>query len=155
MDTWHSSDVIFRRLLLWSAFSVALGFKLATAQSSRQRAMGQQFVVWGGVDGAIALVARLLIQRRQRLAADPNDPELHRREAEKIGRLLWINTGLDVLYVLGGVALMQTRGRRDAKTHGHGLGVTIQGGFLLAFDLWHALQMRRKTRGNRCDVQRA
>jgi hypothetical protein len=62
MDTWHSSDVIFRRLLLWSAFSVALGFKLATAQSSRQRAMGQQFVAWGGIDGAIALAGRLLIR---------------------------------------------------------------------------------------------
>jgi hypothetical protein len=155
MDVWSFSDALFRRLLLWSALSVVLGLKLASGQSSRLRAMGQQFVAWGGIDGAIALVGRLLMRRRRRLARDPDNPELHRRQAVKIGRLLWTNAGLDVLYVLVGAALMQTRGRRDAKMHGHGLGVTIQGGFLLAFDLWHALQTRRKTREDRCGVQRA
>ena len=50
--------------------------------------------------------------------------------------VLLINAGLDVAYMLGGIYLLT---RPEATWRGSGVAVLIQGGFLLAFDLIHAL----------------
>ncbi|NJK45836.1 MAG: hypothetical protein HC933_17605 [Pleurocapsa sp. SU_196_0] len=50
--------------------------------------------------------------------------------------ILFINAGLDVLYMAAGIYLMN---RPEATWQGAGLAVLIQGGFLLAFDLLHGL----------------
>jgi hypothetical protein len=52
--------------------------------------------------------------------------------------LLWINTALDVLYVLGGLWWAK-RDSGDGEAKGNGLGVMIQGAFLFVLDLIHAL----------------
>jgi hypothetical protein len=61
------------------------------------------------------------------------------REARNLRRILLINTGLDVLYVTGGIALALTLGADNPFWRGNGWGVVVQGGFLFAFDLFHAL----------------
>jgi hypothetical protein len=61
-----------------------------------------------------------------------------RREALKLRRLLWINAGLDVIYIVGGVGLALTLGTRNTRWYGHGVGIIVQGAFLLVFDLVHA-----------------
>jgi hypothetical protein len=48
---------------------------------------------------------------------------------------LFINAGLDVLYVLGGAYMLS---RPEETWRGGGLAIIIQGAFLLAFDLLHA-----------------
>ena len=53
---------------------------------------------------------------------------------------LWLNTGLDVLYMVAGALMMTIWGDRMA---GHGAGVLVQGGFLFVFDLVNALLTHR------------
>ena len=72
----------------------------------------------------------------------PGEKEAH--ESRRLERVLWGNTALDVLYVLGGVWLMQGWGAESPLWRGHGLGVVIQGGFLFFFDLYHAITLRNR-----------
>lgn len=126
-------DQVTRRLLRWSAASVAVGLPLAAHQEPVRRSLGQQFVAWGAVDGAIALAGRWANRRKA-------GPGAGGAEEAKLRRLLLVNAGLDVLYVAGGAALAVRRGADDPFWLGTGLGIVVQGGFLLVFDLWHALQ---------------
>jgi len=55
-----------------------------------------------------------------------------------------VDAGLDVLYIAGGVALVQTLGQTDPFLRGSGWGVVVQGGFLLLFDALHAAGVPRE-----------
>jgi hypothetical protein len=82
---------------------------------------------------------------RKAASLDAHTPEQQAEARRALSRVLWINTGLDVGYVAGGVALATTKGRRGANRHfwqGTGWGIVLQGGFLLLFDLIHALLLR-------------
>ena len=74
------------------------------------RGFGVQALLWGAIDAAIAAFG-LRNTTRQRAAA--HDAASIEREARKLQRLLWINTGLDVLYIGGGILLALTAGRED------------------------------------------
>ena len=133
---WDFQDALARRLLLWSALSIAAGAILLLAGDAFWRGFGLQAVVWGAIDAGIALFGRRASQKRQ--ASAPPGPETTAREARNLRRLLWINTGLDVLYVAGGLLLISTLGRSDPFAAGTGWGIVLQGGFLFIFDLLHA-----------------
>ena len=75
--------------------------------------------------------------------ADPTKPAHLLREERNLRRLLLINTGLDVLYVAGGVALALTLGASNPTWRGHGWGIVVQGAFLFAFDLIHVRRVPR------------
>jgi hypothetical protein len=126
------ANTVANRLLLWSAASMASGLPMVASDKPLLRGLGQQFLAWGAIDGAIALGGRWSTRRKAGHSADQG-------EVVKLQRLLLINAGLDVLYITGGVALAMRRGREDPYWLGHGLGILAQGGFLLAFDLWHGL----------------
>ncbi len=53
-------------------------------------------------------------------------------------QLLWINAGLDILYMAVGLGLWM---RPSSMLKGFGLAIAIQGLFLFLFDLFHALQI--------------
>jgi hypothetical protein len=125
-------ELLARRLLAWGALSALAGGALIWRGDPFWRAFGVQALAWGAVDAAIALFAQWRARRH------PPMPERAGAEAYSLRRLLWINTGLDVLYVSGGLLLALTLGTRDSVWQGRGWGVIIQGGFLLAFDLIHA-----------------
>jgi hypothetical protein len=127
------ADTVTRRLLRWSAVSVASGLPLAASREPLLRGMGQQFIAWGAIDGAIALAGRWST-RRQGAPAEAD------QQIDKLRRLLLVNAGLDVLYVAGGTALALRRGQNDPYWRGVGQGIVLQGGFLLLFDLWHGLR---------------
>jgi hypothetical protein len=75
--------------------------------------------------------------RRRKLAAGAGrDPEATAAEARRLRRLLWINAGLDVLYVVVGAGLVVFGS--GPVVDGHGVGVMVQGAFLLVFDAAHA-----------------
>ena len=131
------SLTVSRRLLRWSALSLSAGLLLATSREPVERGMGEQFMAWGAVDGALALAGMWMGRRRQVISGDP---ERQMKDARNLQRVLLVNAGLDVFYVLGGAGLALGRGRSDETWRGRGLGVMIQGGFLLAFDLWHGLR---------------
>jgi len=49
-----------------------------------------------------------------------------------------------VLYVTGGLRLWSREGRKNRFWQGSGLGIVVQGGFLLVFDLIHVLLLREE-----------
>lgn len=131
---WSYSQAIAVRLRAWAVFSISVGLALLTFPSSFSlspsfsSAFGLQCLVWGAIDGLIAWAGLRSAQKRSR------PPEV---EAAHLRRLLWLNAGLDVLYIAVGAALIYfSAGQADWL--GHGWGVMVQGAFLLIFDAAHA-----------------
>lgn len=124
------------RLLAWGLFNVIIGALLQGTSSPLWRAFGQQSIGWGAINVALAVFGRRGLRRK---LARGYPTEEAQRDAHTLWRILWINTGLDVLYIAGGWKLARSRGDVDAKTRGHGVGVVVQGAFLFIFDLLHAI----------------
>ncbi|QII02122.1 hypothetical protein BH92_21645 [Rhodococcoides fascians A21d2] len=122
-----------RRLTLWGGGSVLAGTVLALRGSSpARRAFGLQTAGWGAIDLAIAGAGALS-------SKPPTSASL--------SRLLWINAGLDVLYIATGahIAVRKPRfGRRITADQalGHGTAVVVQGVALLVLDTTHARMIR-------------
>ena len=118
-----------RRLLWWGGGSVAVGVAAALGSGSPAvRAFGLQTAGWGAIDLAIAGIGAA---RSTEVTAD------------KLRKTLWINTGLDVVYVALGAHLMYhrptARGRvTPEQSYGHGAAVVVQGAALLVLDSVHA-----------------
>lgn len=124
---------VSNRLLLWSILSVAGGALLQTTRSPFWRAFGQQAIGWGAIDAALAFFGRRGLEKKVQRGYPPTEAA---KDLHNLRRILWFNAGLDVLYMLGGLALF----RRDDETQrGHGAGILVQGLFLFKFDLIHAL----------------
>lgn len=120
------SDVeqqLTRTLGRWAAASVAVGTGLSVP--ARTRGFGRQTFAWGAVDGAIAAYGA-----RNRRAKGPTDPQ-------RLRRVLLVNAALDVGYLATGAWLV-----RDGRWRGDGLGVLVQGGFLLWLDTTTAARLR-------------
>jgi hypothetical protein len=114
----------------WAAGSMLTGgAMLVASESTAVRWAGAQNLVWGAIDGAIALYA---LHENESLAASTKTAEEWRRERERVSRIFWINVGLDVLYVAAGTALVALG--RSERAIGSGQGVLVQGAFLLVFD---------------------
>ena len=141
MDIWRFQERLTAMLLAWAASSIGMGVTLNRGDAFK-RGVGEQFVGWGLVNAAIALFGQRSATRR-RQQADADAPETQAAERRKLSRLLWINTGLDVVYVMGGLFSARSRGASDERWRGRGVGIMIQGGFLFFFDLLNALALRR------------
>ena len=134
---------VSQRLLLWSVVSIVLGGWLMRKDNANQRGFGQQAATWGVIDAAIALGGWFGSQQRSR-AADGQHPEVQAKETRNLRRLLWINAGLDVLYMLGGLWWSRKDDPQGRGWAGHGWGVVVQGAFLFVFDLIHALLLKNR-----------
>lgn len=167
IDIWNFQDALTRRLAWWSIGSFLTGIWMVWGVPLVQdgpslrvaynplaeyyRGMGVQFLAWGAIDLAIALFGAWGTRRRRaKLTPDEifstQTKECANRSAERsrrsLAKILWINTGLDVFYIIGGLALVYTLGASDPFWLGGGWGIIIQGGFLFFFDLFHALKLR-------------
>jgi hypothetical protein len=138
VSIWQYYRVITRRLLVWSTISVIAGIVLLVPGPLWQ-GVGLEAIVWGVIDAGIALIGGWVTRRRHARQAEPSDPAVMSHEAHNLRRLLLINAGLDVLYVVAGVTLALTLGADNPFWRGNGWGIVVQGGFLLFFDLVHAL----------------
>jgi len=140
-DPWRQARVVGRQLAGWALASVAAGVLLLVtsggageATAATLRALAVQFIAWGAIDGVIAAFGER--DRRRRVArGEADDAGATAAFGARLRRLLRINAGLDVVYLLVGVALLLAW--RTPEGLGHGLGVLIQGGFLLGLDAWH------------------
>lgn len=142
MNIWDFQTRLTRRLLVWSAVSVLVFTLTVFSANPFLRGLGIQFFVWGIIDAAIAYFGAKTSARKRSGLSDTASAESEAKESRWLERILWVNTGLDVFYVLGGVWLMQTWGAESVLWKGHGSGVVIQGGFLFLFDLFHAFSIR-------------
>ncbi len=140
-DIWKLQTTITRRLTAWSLFSLLSGAGMLLA-GAFWRGMGVQFLAWGAIDLAIAGFGALGTRRRYDRLNPDERLRVQPQERAKLSRILWVNAGLDVLYVAGGIALALTLGQSDAFWQGGGWGIVLQGGFLLVFDVFHALKLR-------------
>lgn len=132
-DSEKFQRTVSNRLLAWSVLSIAGGALLQLARSPFWRAFGQQAMGWGAIDAALALFGRRGVEKKVQRGYPPAEAA---KDLHNLRRILWFNAGLDVLYMLGGLALL----RRDDETQrGHGAGILVQGLFLFKFDLIHAL----------------
>ncbi len=138
MNIWQFQNKLSQRLLLWGAGSVVAGLFLLRGNAF-WRGVGWQFVGWGFIDALIALFGRASMNQRLESLENPGLPEVQTKESDNLRRLLWINAFLDVLYVMGGKAWAD-RDSGDGKRAGTGLGIALQGFFLLVFDVFHALE---------------
>ncbi len=131
MTVWQYQRLLTRRLLQWSLFSLGMGVVL-TRGRSLWRGVGGQFIGWALVNMGIAYFGTRSANQRQKALADPQTSAVVTKEAYNLRLLLWVNTGLDLLYLRGGRWLIK-RGN-----YGTGLGIILQSLFLFLFDLYHA-----------------
>lgn len=141
MDIWTFQSVLTRRLSWWAWASILLGALGFLLVGDFWRSMAIQFAAWGFINLGIAYLGGANLQKRlsklnekQKKAAEPE-------ETRKLARLLLVNSGLDVFYMLGGAALARFMGP-DPFWVGTGIGVFIQGAFLLGFDWLHARKLK-------------
>ncbi|MGB7363211.1 MAG: hypothetical protein WA931_09255 [Rhodococcus sp. (in: high G+C Gram-positive bacteria)] len=121
-----------RRLVIWGGGSVVAGAAAAlVGPTPAVRAFGVQSAGWGAIDLAIAGIG---VARSAPVVAST------------LRKTLWINTGLDVVYMALGAHVMYHRpsfGGRISPDQavGHGAAVVVQGGALLVLDSVHARQI--------------
>ncbi len=132
---WDYQHLISRRLLLWSFISVLAGL-LVFWRGDFWRGFAIQALVWAAVD---ALIAMWGLRSSLPKLYQPVDLKVAEKETKKLRKILWINTGLDVLYIAGGGLLYSQNAMAEPFLAGTGAGIIVQGGFLFLFDLWHAL----------------
>lgn len=130
-----------RSLAGWAVASMAVGGALALvarsrvgADSERIAGFARQTLAWGAIDLAIAGAG---LRSEQRPVPDPADA------ARSLRRLLVVNSALDVGYVAAGLALVRAGRVRGRDSVGDGVGVVVQGGFLLVLDLVHAVRVQQ------------
>jgi hypothetical protein len=127
------------RLVVWGVSSILVGTALlAWLRAGRRRSLllehfAIQTMAWGVVDLALVAITRRSLAPRDVAGAT------------RLDRLLWLNVGLDVGYMLVGLTLLVTGWRlgRRLGLVGAGLGVVAQGSALLLLDLMLAAQISR------------
>jgi hypothetical protein len=139
LDIWRFQRVLSTRLLAWAGLNILGGAWLQQQQNKVLRGVGIQAISWGAINALIAVGGTVATNLRLQKIEKPEDRALQRKERQNLTRILWINAGLDVLYMLGGTAWALTRGKQDRLQRGNGWGVVIQGAFLFVFDIVHAL----------------
>lgn len=141
-DIWQFQQTLTRRLAFWAAGSILLGLGMLLFRAPFWNGMAFQFVgwglvdlliAWGGASGARKRRARLTVEQA---AAAPS-------ETRNLRRILWLNTALDVLYMLSGGLVAALPGASNPLWLGTGIGIFLQGAFLFFFDWFHAVQTRK------------
>jgi hypothetical protein len=121
LEAGSAGRSISTRLLLWSIPWMGAGLLGLTLTNDEQaRGFWGMSGAWAFINSAIAMFGLLT-----------PEPELG-----NLRTILYVNAGLDVLYVAAGIFMLT---RDQAYWKGAGWGVIVQGGFLLIFDLVHAL----------------
>ena len=135
---WDFTRLVSRRLLFWALPSILAGTMMILFGDSFWRAFGIQSLAWGTVN---ALIAWFGLRRLNTKTGSPTSYRQEAQEASRMRKILWINSGLDVLYVAGGAALIYYLGSQSPFWRGTGWGIILQGAFLYLFDLMHALRV--------------
>ncbi len=129
-----------KRLLGWSALSAGVGLGLMQSQRAVVFHFGGMTLAWATVNALIALFALRGVAKKARQNAD--DPTVL-SGVHHLYKLLWLNFGLDTLYIAVGIWLARW-GMDDPMLVGFGWAVVVQGAFLLIFDGWHGWRLGKQ-----------
>ncbi|MFW9812825.1 MAG: DUF6992 family protein [Candidatus Thorarchaeota archaeon] len=113
------SQGIGKRLLIWSISSITFGIVMYFGSPGTiLGGIGLQAIIWGAIDAAIA--AFILFKQKE-------------QSVEKITKTVSINIYLDVIYQIVGIIVIVLY-LQNPFFVGNGVGVIIQGFFLLILD---------------------
>lgn len=129
---WERNSM--NQLLGFGVSSMAAGMILIQESKGQHYDQGIQHLAWGAINTTISSIALRGVSRRNYAALNIQE------RAGQVKRILGINALLDVLYVGAGTALILSN---EDKLMGHGRGILIQGGFLLLFDAFHYLRVKK------------
>jgi hypothetical protein len=119
----------------WAAGNIATGVLLAGQHKGENHYFHLMNVGWGVINLGLATAGYLGAIHGNPATFDAAATIIQQYNIEKI---LLLNTGLDVGYMLGGLYLMErsknTR-KNPERLKGFGKSIIMQGGFLFAFDL--------------------
>jgi hypothetical protein len=111
---------IGRLLSLWSIVSIAVGVVLnISSPGTLVGGIGLQAIIWGAIDAVIA--AYILVKQKE-------------QSITKVARTVYINLYLDIVYQIVGFFVIVIL-YRNPYFVGNGIGIIIQGFFLLLLDL--------------------
>ncbi len=119
----------------WAIGNIAAGTTLIGQRSGEDKYFHLMNIGWNAVNLSLATFGYL-----HAVQADPTDYNLQAvvQAQYRIEKLLLLNTGLDVGYMLGGLYLMErskTAAKNPERLKGFGKSIVLQGGFLFVFDL--------------------
>lgn len=119
----------------WAVGNIAVGAALAGSREGEDKYFHIMNMGWNAVNLGLATFGYL-----HAINADPASYDLQSaiQAQYNVEKLLLLNTGLDVGYVLGGLYLMERS--KNATKHperlkGFGKSIILQGSFLFVFDL--------------------
>lgn len=119
----------------WAVGNIATGSILAGQRKGEDRYFHLMNIGWNVVNLGLATVGYL-----NAIHADPTTFDMAStiQQQYNIEKILLLNTGLDVGYMLGGLYLMErskNTNKNPERLKGFGKSILLQGGFLFAFDL--------------------
>ena len=137
MNIWQFNALVTRRLFGWNVINFFAGLILGRSSDAEQRGIASQAVGWAVINFAIAIFGGRATHKRA-VKPDAMEAATQAKESRNLRRLLWLNAGLDVGYMLGGLWFANRETARPFR-RGIGIGITIQGALLFVFDVVHAL----------------
>jgi len=122
-------------LLGWGVANMISG---AAMLGTENRDFGVMNASWGAINTGIALFA--LRSASQKYPNEYSHWDILRDE-QQFNRIVALNTGLDVGYMIAGYAMM--REGRDTMIRQYGTSVLVQGAFLFVYDLFLMVESTR------------
>jgi hypothetical protein len=119
-------------LTSWAATNIAGGTTAYyLAKDPEWKYFHEMNVLWNTVNMGVG-IAGILSERKSRKMLDLAESL---KAQKKVERIFLFNSGLDLLYIGGGVAMLQTKNAKNPeRMRGYGNALILQGSFLLLFD---------------------
>ncbi len=131
-------------LLGWGVASAAVGGIMQLFTQDFWQQFGLQALAWGAIDAALALVGIWSARKKERRYEQKELGSAdEKKEARTIWRVLLINAGLDGLYILSGSWVIW-RFQMHTDRQGLGVGILLQGAWLLVFDALLARDVKKR-----------
>ena len=127
---WAGASMVFALVALAAQPSIPIG-----ATRSVIQAIAAQCLLWGLIDAGFALFGLRQAQAADRAGMSPETANRELADCDRLVRVLHFSSKLNVIWVGIGILLVAVgAGVRNTSMIGHGVGVFIQGGFLMWFD---------------------
>ncbi|MCU0464779.1 MAG: hypothetical protein MUF38_09440 [Anaerolineae bacterium] len=130
---WAFQERVSTLLFNWNAANIAVGL-MAGRRGGFWRGFGGQAVGWGVINWAIAVVGSHFGRKRRAELPDPDSPAVFEKEKTNLRNILWVNWGLDLLYIWGGWRFLRGAKPNESVRAGTGAGIMVQGLLLFIFD---------------------
>lgn len=130
---WVFQERVSTLLFNWNAANIAVGL-IGWTRGGFWRGVGSQAVGWGLINWTIAATGSHFGRKRREALPDPDSPEVFKQEQTNLRNILWVNWGLDLLYIWGGWRFLRGAKPSESVRAGTGAGIMLQGLFLFIFD---------------------